>query len=154
MGSSVTKPDFYGPFLKVERAKHHIRRLEEIFETFVERNVQSLRPERNNRPGKPPTFPKHTPTVLGDAIHNLRASLDHAYCIIARSNGAQITRNTLFPFGKDRQSLVGSVNGHKSLGWLTDPVVNAIVDGIEPYEGGKWAFTVFICSTSRINTMY
>jgi hypothetical protein len=140
----MTIPDFYGPNLKVERAKHHIDQLEVIFATHISRNVQRLRPKKNSRglegerKASVATFPKHTPTVLGDAIHNLRAALDHAYCIMVEANGRQVTRRTLFPFGEDEKSLKGSINGHKHLGLTpSDAVIDTIIDRIQPYEGGQ-----------------
>jgi hypothetical protein len=138
-------PDFFGPNLKVERAKHHIGQLEMIFANHMSRNMERLRPKKNSRglnrarDASLATFPKHTPTVLGDAIHNLRAALDHAYCIMVEANRSQITRDTYFPFRKDETALKASINGHKLKGLTpSDAVIATIVDVIQPYEGGKF----------------
>jgi hypothetical protein len=140
----VMTVDFYGPRLKLERAEHHIRKLEAIFGQYVRDNVKRLRPERqqrllkNGQIGSTPTFPKHTPTVLGDALHNLRVSLDHAYHIVCEAKGAKFNKYRRFPFGKDRQSLEGSMNGQKQEGITpSDKVIAAIIDDIQPYADGK-----------------
>jgi hypothetical protein len=137
-------PDFYGPNLKVERAKHHIDQLEVIFSTHISRNMERLRPKENSRglegakSANVATFPKHTPTVLGDAIHNLRAALDHAYCIMVEANGNQVSDWTHFPFRKSRKSLEDLINGHKNSRLTpSDSVIDAIIGGIQPYETGN-----------------
>jgi hypothetical protein len=143
-GPPMTAPDFYGPNLKVERAKHHIDNLETIFEQFISRNIKRLRLKRDNRflerkgAAASRLFPKHTPTVLGDALHNLKSALDHAYCIMVEENGRTVTRHTLFPFGEDRESLKGSINGQKLKGLTpSDAVIDIILNEIQPYEAGK-----------------
>lgn len=136
--------DFYGPLLKVERAKHHVRDLETIFGRYVSDNVKRLAPERKHRllkrgqVARPATFPKHTPTVLGDALHNLRASLDHAYCILIEHNGGTADDYARFPFYQKRSELEGSINGQKKAGKSpSEAICAAIVDEMQPYDGGK-----------------
>ena len=140
--SVMPMPDFYGPNLKVERAKHHIDQLEIIFDTHISRNIERLRPKKNSRglnrarDASLATFPKHTPTVLGDAIHNLRAALDHAYCIMVEANANQVSDWT--HFRKSRKSLEDLINGHKNSRLTpSDTVIGAIIDKIQPYENGK-----------------
>src|SRR3546814_8025212 len=88
--------------------------------TYVADNVKARRPEPNPNRWKKRTLggriPKHTPTVVGDAIHNLRASLDHAYCALVKANGGEVHRHTFFPFHKDRQSPKAALNGHEHCG--------------------------------------
>src|SRR3546814_5753853 len=87
---------------------HHIQQFEAIIRPYVADNVKALRPEPNPNRWKKRTLggriPKHTPTVVGDAIHNLRASLDHAYCALVKANAGAVHRHTFFPFHNDRQS--------------------------------------------------
>ena len=126
--------DFYGPRLKVERAEQHIGELGDIFVQYVRDNVKRLRGE--TVPAT--TFPKHTPTVLGDALHNLRAALDHAYHIVADANGAVFDEFRKFTFGEQRQSVEGSIKGYKQKRTTpSDKVIAAILDEIQPYEDGK-----------------
>jgi hypothetical protein len=137
--------DYSGARLKVERAEKHIADLETIFRHFVHENVKRLRPERKHRLlkggqiARPATFPKHTPTILGDALHNLRAALDYTYHVAAEANHAAFDRFRRFPFGQDRQSVEGSINGHKLKGIApSDAVIGTILDEIQPYESGKF----------------
>jgi hypothetical protein len=131
--------DFYGPMLKIERAEQHIAQLEDIFRQFVENNKKRYGAEGKDLPlGGKSTFPKHTPTILGDALHNLHAALDHAYHIVAEANNAGPSDYRRFPFGEDRQALEGSIKGHKKDGIApSDRVITAILDEVQPYEGGK-----------------
>lgn len=106
--------------------------------------MKRLRPERKHRALKqgryikPKSFDKHIPTILGDAIHNLRVALDHAYHIAADANKAIWSDYRRFPFHGDRKDLVGSINGHKGKRLTpSDKVITAIVDEIQPYSGGK-----------------
>jgi hypothetical protein len=150
----MTTPDFYGPNLKVERAKHHIDSLETIFEQFISRNIKRLRPKRDNQflmrgAATSRLFPEHTPTVLGDALHNLKSPLDHAYCIMVKENGRTVTRYTLFPFGKCRKSLEGSINGQKLEGLTpSDAIIDVILNEIQPYEAGSLGSTACTFWTS------
>jgi hypothetical protein len=146
VGNDVMLPPvsdpFYGPFLKVERAEHHIDQLQSIFRNYICNNVKRLRPKHNQRSLKGNgihTFPRHTSTILGDAIHNLRVALDHVYHIAAEANSATFSEYRKFPFAKDRKSLEGSINGHKQKGLTpSDKVIDVILDHIQPYEGGQF----------------
>jgi hypothetical protein len=129
--------DFYGPNLKVKRAEHHIGTLEAMFGQYVDENVKRFQTGNRNTFQKT-IFPEHTPTVLGDALHNLRAALDHAYHIVADANGAISDDHRRFPFGKDKQSVSASIDGHKKNATTpSDKVISAILDEVQPYEGGK-----------------
>lgn len=134
--------DFYGPNLKMDRAEHHINELESIFRRYVIDNMRRARPKKKRDGREVPSrrvgskLPEHVPTVLGDAIHNLRVALDHAYTIVVEANGGTTTDWTVFKFGKDRQSLEGSMKGAKE-DRLPDAIITRILDEIEPYEGGK-----------------
>ncbi len=134
-----------GPRLKAERAEHHINELERIFAIYNSVNQKTLSPESNSHPwqsGAPigASFPPHTPTVLGDALHNLRAALDHAYCILIKANGGTVHERSFFPIvrdGRKVQDFKGSIEGHKKLGHApSDAVVSCIFDTVQPYVGG------------------
>lgn len=77
---SITRPDFHGAILKIERADHHIHQFEAIVRTYVMDNVKALRPEPNPNRWKKRSLggriPRHTPTILGDAIHMVINRLD------------------------------------------------------------------------------
>ncbi|MEQ1930538.1 MAG: hypothetical protein ABL957_08390 [Parvularculaceae bacterium] len=129
--------DFKGPRLKLKRADHHIGDLETIFSRYVDKNREGFRANRNN-PSQTrqfgQDFPEDMPTILGDAIHNLRVTLDHAYFLLTVSPD----HRTMFPFSKDRPSLVGSINGQTSK--PRQDIVDFIVNNIQPYAGGQLSF--------------
>ena len=135
--------DFYGPDLKTERAEHHIRQLEGIFRAYVREHRNRIRAKTQNynrhRPVKlGGSLPRHTPTVIGDAIHNLRASLDHAYCLLVEANGGAVDRTTYFPFGGDPNSIKGTVDAAIQQGkGPSERIRDVIVDEIQPFPGGK-----------------
>jgi hypothetical protein len=136
--------DFEGPLLKVERADHHIQELERLLERYVAENRKRFSPKRQERAlkeGREVRFAepaRHTPTVLGDAIHNLRASLDHAYCILIEANGHTATDYSKFPFGKDWPSVKGFINGQiKERSGPSDAVRDFIGAEVQPFPGGR-----------------
>lgn len=136
--------DFYGPELKVERAEYHINELERIFRTFVRSNNDALIAKATKHKWRDRDitiggeFPRHTPTVIGDGIHNLRAALDHAYCLLVEANGHTINRSTSFPFFSDKDSVEEAINGQINKGHgPSDRVRDAILKSIEPFPEGK-----------------
>lgn len=139
--------DFSGPDLKIERAKQHITELEAMFDRHLAANHDSVKARGSaSRPKLTvigSALPRHTPTILGDALHNLRAALDHAYCILIEANGSTIHDRSFFPIIRDvahLQSQRGSVDGHKKLGHApSDRVIASIFDVIQPYPGGNGA---------------
>lgn len=136
--------DFYGPHLKAERAKQHIAELKAVFEGYVRVNEEALRPKDDPLQGRGfhigGNFPEHTPTILGDALHNLRAALDHAYCLLVEAADGTLNRHSKFPFTEKgtRQDLEGSVKGHAESGNApSEAIIAVIFDEIQPYPGGK-----------------
>ena len=145
--------NFKGPLLKAERAEHHIGHLEKIFAAYKDANLEAFNNKRFGSRGEElRTFglplPDHTPTVLGDALHNLRASLDHAYCILVEANGGQVNEYTKFPFAKKhgaRNDLKASIEGHAKNGNAPSrAVIDYIFDTIQPFVDGAGADLVAI----------
>lgn len=130
--------DVLGPRLKVTRAKAHIRNLESVLEAFIADNPHRVEfYEDTQQPGiavrgafdRP--LPNDTPTIIGDAIHNLRASLDHLAANAVRAAGGTPDRNTGFPIYKCEADFKG---GAKSkLAGAPDAFV-AFVEGLKPYK--------------------
>lgn len=142
----MADPDFTGPRLKTERAKHHIDHLEGIFKVHIAKQRKALVPKYNRKPRTNVVsggFPRHTPTILGDALHNLRAALDHAYCELVTANGHTVHERSFFPIvnpgGKDNwQSRKASMEGHEKAG--NGPgaeIIAALTDEVQPYPGGN-----------------
>lgn len=134
--------NFYGPRLKVRRAKHHIDELERIFARYITANMKRVRSQEKSQPRKRAsrqfgsTLPEHVPTIVGDAVHNLRVALDHAYSLLVEANNMSGTGYTRFPFGRDIQSTLGSINGTKPNA-PSDLIINEIMHEIQPYAGGQ-----------------
>ena len=109
-----------GPRLKIERAKCHIDELiaatnplsDDLFTIKAE---PKIRPPHSHaqgwqltyRPIKP--IPETLGLIIGDAVHNLRAALDHLASGVIRTKDAKA--NPYFPVTKSREHLVTS-------GWL------------------------------------
>ncbi|HEY8580916.1 MAG TPA: hypothetical protein VIL72_13585, partial [Beijerinckiaceae bacterium] len=95
---------------------------------------------KRQRPAIGNGFPRHTPTILGDALHNLRAALDHAYCALVIANEGTVGEYCRFPFSKngDMKSLEGSLKGHEKKGCApSQKIIALILNEIEPFPGKK-----------------
>ena len=131
-----------GPLLKVERADYHIRELEGIFRRYIRTNIKAMRPKKNRHKWKAnparlgTRWPRHLPAVIGDAIHNLRVSLDHAYWIMVEDNGGVWQKTVKFPFGGDVKSIKGALNGYPATAKPNDTVLKFILDDLQPFPGG------------------
>jgi len=133
--------DLSGPRLKLARAKHHIRDLESLFDAFISNNPHRIETEvddqgikvigRFDRP-----IPVETSAIIGDAIHNIRASLDHLVAAAVRANGQQVSRYNSFPMYEKKSDFEGGVAG--KLAGCSDAFVG-FVKSREPYGGGKGA---------------
>jgi hypothetical protein len=94
---------------KIDRAKLHLNALESEVQTFIESKPYEIRHQVNTDPNEKmvvflPTrpIPSTLPYVLGDLVHNLRSSLDHAvYELTLRHNGAPV-KGSEFPVFDDR----------------------------------------------------
>lgn len=134
-----------GPLLKIERADHHIDKLEEAFSSYVSANLKAMRGEfdpntrefRKAQIGIP--LPDRTALIIGDAVHNLRVSLDHAYWIMVENNGGQWADRIKFPFFSDRPSAEGSINGQPPSSRPSRQALDYIFGELEPFPGGKFA---------------
>lgn len=133
---------FAGPWLKHKRANHHIAELETLFGGYVAGNMQRMSP--NQDPDARPAvtligeqLPEDVPTILGDAIHNLRVALDHAYYILVEKGGGAPDDWTSFPFGKNLVDLRASINGKAAEKLPAPAAVSYILDELQPYAGGQ-----------------
>ena len=129
--------DFCGAWLKLERAKHHINDLYAKGQVFGNTHPHRLSIEIDTESGDDALsiapaeqFPDEFLAILGDAIHNLRSALDHAWFQSVTSDPDH--RN--FPVKKTRDDLKASINGLKEN--ASEEVKRFIVDVIQPYEGG------------------
>lgn len=132
------------PRLKIERAEKHIRDLDGVLSRFLVSGFYSVRVEGNQWQPRlhididTTSFPSSEASViLGDAIHNLRSSLD----ILVRQAlifvGGAPTKYTKFPITNEREELVARVNGgleeqggHR----LSD----LLLDEVKSYQAGNY----------------
>jgi len=132
---------FYGSRQKIKRANKHIVDLDEGFVNFIDSDFCSLGLQEDPNTGeyylecaaKP--MPESVPLVLGDAIHNLRTSLDLAVSEITR-RAKQSVAHVKFPFRETREEVIAAING----GFIKAApasVISVIVDQIKPYKGGN-----------------
>lgn len=105
---------------KVRRAEKHISDLEEAFQRFVERDTYTVSVEPHSQGRTAVTIklaepvPDELGLTIGDAVHNLRSSLDHAtWELIGFDNGTQ-DRQAKLPTGASRKSYEASCRGLKT----------------------------------------
>jgi hypothetical protein len=111
--------------LKIDQAAKHVAALDELFR---ENRPFSYILETNVKTGERATFAKKNETVIdasritiGDAVHNLRSALDHAYWGIVSSFAATEVerRKVQFPFSK-------------TVARLDEAVKNRLADRVSP----------------------
>lgn len=105
--------------LKIDRAKHHVSDFKRQFNAFVDDNPHTFTSKADPKTGEmlfKIRFKSALPQeqfglVLGDAIHNLRAALDHLmWELMGLDHGTQ-NRHTKLPVGQDLASYKASCNG-------------------------------------------
>jgi hypothetical protein len=72
--------------------------------------------------------------LVGDIVHNLRASLDHLACVLVRAGGGTVQRKTCFLIAESEAAFNKSVDG--SLLGATQQARDA-VRLLKPYSGGS-----------------
>lgn len=133
-------PPFHGPRLKLAWGRRHVNIVEQLLARFVELKPFGL--VRVDPPGRSGGFnirltkpiPPDIPLALGDAIHNLRTSLDHLACDLVRLNGRS-ARSVYFPFarnGDDIEKLIKDKNFHRA-----SDAAQALLKEIGPHPAGN-----------------
>lgn len=138
----MRKPDFSGASLKVLRAKRHISDLDAELTRYFSRyphGVTQLADLEKDRFGwliteiKP--LPRHFPLLVGDAVHNLRSSLDYLIAAIAAANGRTF-RDTSFPIVKRKADLPARLKKDVR---KAGPIAQKLVRDVKPYQRGNRA---------------
>lgn len=128
---------------KIARAKKHVAEFEaevgrfllqdNLYEAFVDNDPQ--------RPGKDiwklrltQPFPEVLDEIVGDAVNNLRAALDHACHAAAVASGLTKPLHTYFPFGKTQAEFENTMRGNCKDVPLD---VHALIRRYGPYRGGN-----------------
>jgi hypothetical protein len=153
---------FDSPRLTLKRAKHHIRDLKGVIQTFTNELPWSYVIDCDSQaPNRVYKIKFHTPppanaaSILFDAVNNLRASLDQIGYSAAIASGKIEPRGTNFPFGKDKKGVEAVFK--KNQAHLTlPPDIMDLFRSVEPYEGGSgqllWAINK-LCNTKKHNKL-
>lgn len=126
--------------LKIKRANQHIEDLNNVLSSFLDTDFYDLSVKNDPDSGErflqysASPIPENAALIVGDAIHNLRTSLDFvASDVVCKANGS--TRYTRFPFGNSRKEVESAIKGG-SIKVASASVISAILDQIKPYKGG------------------
>lgn len=140
MASDNVIAPFVGPELKFHRATVHFGDVEDLINQYSRRvRIEAIEIERNDKTviweihfSEPP--PAIIPLVIGDTIHNLRSSLDHMVCDLARIRGKKPGK-LKFPFAMDEAKLKAIMKADSHLSILGQDIYDAIL-ALRPYKDG------------------
>jgi hypothetical protein len=127
---------------KYNWAKKHIDNFDAAVADFRSTNPHTVRKKHNLEAGSVTYYVESVPDIdpelamrFGDAVHNLRSTLDHLARALVEATGVPFDpKNTSFPIcncAKDYKSLARA----RVVG-LREPCLK-ILDRIEPYKGGS-----------------
>jgi len=127
--------------LKIERAKKHIADLDVAIQSFIE-----LRPYTIGTRAHPVAEIEHTTLfvasvepvpetialIVGDAVHNLRSSLDHLAWQLVEAGGGTPNRDTYFPISQTSQQYASAI-GKGEIEKMRPGALKALC-AIQPYR--------------------
>jgi hypothetical protein len=135
---------FRGSRLKVKRAYKHIEELETWFHDLVQSNINTAMSYKDRNPGsesytiniqRPVGFSGDVAPIVGDAVHNLRAALDHIATAIVIAGREDDPALAYFPLYDSRQSLVKSPE-YRLIERAAPNLALEIADVVKPYKTG------------------
>jgi hypothetical protein len=141
--SRASKPDFADAARKIARANSHLLDLERAAQAYFKKHpwyVGMMPTRRHGRFGIPAgerrPFPdREFSLIIGDAVHNLRTSLDYLIAACALAEGSEIDQ-TEFPFGSTKASVLKNLKRRvRPAGELAQ----ALVLRARPYQRGNKA---------------
>jgi hypothetical protein len=135
----MTSARLLGIQAKIERAKHHVHDLECRIKAFRETDPYRITCETDAQSGHRvfrvhirSQLPADIPLIAGEAIHQLRSSLDHLAWQLVEANGEVPTKRTYFPICQTaaiyKAKFQGMVKG-------ISPAAISILDSLQPYRG-------------------
>lgn len=129
-------------YAKLYRAKEHIAELERILRTFLDSSPYEVTINHNYATRKmewilvrDTPVPPNVSTVAGDAIQNLRSTLDHLAWQLVLSNNQTPTNITGFPIAASLQEYTSRKVRRKVEGMQPDVI--AAIDRLRPYSDGN-----------------
>jgi len=137
----LRSPGTTDAWVKIERAEQHIRDLDAEVAAFLDTRPYAAVAKMHRNGGK--TFravvreqpPAHLGLIAGDAIHNLRSSLDILIWDLVRANRLQPSRSDMFPFARNAEEYL-SKRGRGKIKSIPQAAVD-VLDAIQPYRGGN-----------------
>lgn len=132
--------------LKISRANKHIAELQEIalslpgsYTVTIERDEKANRQEIKCVLPNPDSITSALALVIGDAVHNLRASLDYGWIgAVSRLAPSALTKFAKFPIFDTRAKLEGALKGIK-IDEANPSLFKFIVSDLKSYSGGNEA---------------
>jgi hypothetical protein len=131
----------YGRILeKFKWAQQHIDNLTRLALKFRDDYPDAVVPESNESTGEVlyrvsyiPTIPSEVALTFGDALQNLRSTLDHLACALVTAAGNNVTSQTAFPiFDTADEYWERMARKVKGMGQSAIEAINSI----QPYERG------------------
>jgi hypothetical protein len=138
----ISGATFSATKLKIKRAERHLSELDGAERRFADTKpfrlvVEAEGPDRHLlRIQGWPLLPECFAPIIGDVVHNLRASLDLLACELVRMNGGN-DNNVYFPFaenGAALDSMIKQRNFHRAHA----DAVN-LLRSLRPFKGGNEA---------------
>jgi hypothetical protein len=127
--------------VKLDRAKSHISETEISIRAFMDAKPYVVSTKRDPQSRRLVYYlstvrepPDKLSAIIGDALQNLRSTLDHLAWQLVEANGQRPTRDTTFPIFKDAVSYQGG-RTVKVTGMSV--AVIQIIDELKPYAGGN-----------------
>jgi hypothetical protein len=128
--------------LKLNWAYKRIEQLNGVIDEFVDSDPYGVTVEFNAntrqikyRATKNAVIPDDVPLLVGDIVHNLRASLDYLVTALVRRNGGKITTSTGFPIANSRAEYKPAFYKRKIRGMRKE--AKQIIHDLKPYKGGN-----------------
>jgi hypothetical protein len=130
-----------GPKLKLEWAKRHIDDLKRTVREFHESGPYELVHENDPETGENvyrlrvhKCVPVELSAILGDCVHNLRASLDQLVCALIIANHKTVPEKAGFPIANKKRKLKGFIDEK-----ITGVSVKAerLIHALKPYKSGN-----------------
>jgi len=138
--------ELLGAHLRLGRAREHLPNLEEVVKgietTYQSGVVSQLNPDTGGwEPiGNPVEFLElRASVVVGEIVHNLRASLDYLVYALARADSGRTQHGTQFPIADTAQLFTARRNTF--LKGVSEENV-AVIRKYQPYSGCDWTRTL------------
>ncbi len=132
---------------RIAWAEQHVDKVDRALAAFLKLNPYEIRAEIDPHSGDQVLRLRHLVPVpgdlsllIGDALFNIRSSLDHLAWRLVEANGGTPSRSTEFPVCESKARYESVANGRRIHG-ISDAAVR-VLDGLQPYQGGNGLFWV------------